>query len=171
MSIIIIGECFADDPAPFEAELAQREKQLGPNHPDVAEACSNLAILYNQKGETSQALPLYERALKIYEKHFGPEHPEVAHTLTDLAVLHLEQVRPKSTPHLHRLFCMAFTSLTKLSCEDYNDTCAFADTALCLQGRDGVGRPLLERALVIQERALGPDHPDVIAIKDVLNSE
>jgi centrosomal protein CEP104 len=40
-----------------------------------------------------------------------------------------------------------------------------------MQGRDAVGRPLLERALVIQEKALGPDHPDVIAIKDVLNSE
>ena len=39
-----------------------------------------------------------------------------------------------------------------------------------IQGRDAVGRPLLERALAIQEKALGPDHPDVIAIKDVLNS-
>lgn len=39
------------------------------------------------------------------------------------------------------------------------------------QGDDAVGRPLLERALVIQEQALGPDHPDVVAIKDVLNSD
>ena len=40
-----------------------------------------------------------------------------------------------------------------------------------LQGREQVGRPLLERALAIQTKALGPDHPDVLAIKDVLNSE
>lgn len=39
------------------------------------------------------------------------------------------------------------------------------------QGREEVGRPLLERALLIQEKALGPDHPDVLAIKDVLNSD
>jgi centrosomal protein CEP104 len=39
------------------------------------------------------------------------------------------------------------------------------------QGRDEIGRPLLERALNIQERHLGPDHPDVVAIRDVLNSE
>jgi len=38
------------------------------------------------------------------------------------------------------------------------------------QGNDDVGRPLLERALEIQEKALGPDHADVLAIKDVLNS-
>lgn len=30
---------------------------------------------------------------------------------------------------------------------------------------------MLERALRIQESALGPDHPDVLAIKDVLNTE
>lgn len=43
---------------------------------------------------------------------------------------------------------------------------------MCLmQGRDDVGRPLLERALRIQEAALGPNHPDVVAIRDVLNSE
>lgn len=58
----------------------------------MAESCSNLAILYNQRGDTAKALPLYERALKIYEKSYGPHHAEVAHTLTDLAVLHLEQV-------------------------------------------------------------------------------
>jgi centrosomal protein CEP104 len=40
-----------------------------------------------------------------------------------------------------------------------------------MQGRDAVGRPLLERALAIQEALLGPDHPDVQAIRDVLNSE
>lgn len=82
-----------DDPRPFEEELKQREKTLGPDHPDVAESCSNLAILYNQKGDAARAQPLYERALAIYEKQYGPDHPEVAHTLTDLAVLHLEAGR------------------------------------------------------------------------------
>lgn len=41
----------ADDPRPFEEELKAREAALGPDHPDVAESCSNLAILYNQKGD------------------------------------------------------------------------------------------------------------------------
>jgi tetratricopeptide (TPR) repeat protein len=82
----------AEDPAPFVSELTAREQQYGPNHPAVAESCSNLAILYNQKGNYNSALPLYERALAIYEANYGPNHQEVAHTLTDLAVLHLEQV-------------------------------------------------------------------------------
>lgn len=40
-----------------------------------------------------------------------------------------------------------------------------------MQGRDDLGRPLLERALAIQEQHLGPDHPDVVAIRDVLQEE
>ena len=40
-----------------------------------------------------------------------------------------------------------------------------------VQGRDDVGRPLLQRALALQENLLGPQHPDVIAIRDVLASE
>lgn len=43
----------ADDPAPFEAELRNRERQYGQSHPAVAESCSNLAILYNQRGDVS----------------------------------------------------------------------------------------------------------------------
>lgn len=42
---------------------------------------------------------------------------------------------------------------------------------VCMQGRDDIGRPLLQRAYDIQNKALGPNHPDVLAIADVLNSE
>ena len=72
-------------------ELRQREALYGPNHPNLADSLSNLAILYNQNGAYDKAQPLYERALHIYEAVHGPDHPDVAHTLTDLAVLHLEQ--------------------------------------------------------------------------------
>ncbi len=50
-------EALADDPAPFESELRSREKQYGGSHPAVAESCSNLAILYNQRGEVRRLRP------------------------------------------------------------------------------------------------------------------
>lgn len=123
------GVGMEEDPQVYEEELAMREEELGPEHPDVAESLSNLAILYNQKGEYDKAQPLYERALAIFERTQGKHSSDVAHTLTDLAVLHLEQ------------------------------------------GRDSEGRPLLERALAIQRANLGDDHPDVIAILEVLESD
>lgn len=100
----------AEDPAPFIAELSAREQQYGPNHPAVAESCSNLAILHNQKGDYAAALPLYERALAIYEANYGPNHQEVAHTLTDLAVLHLEQVSATSMCRKTRVGCPAVSA-------------------------------------------------------------
>ena len=87
-----VTEHSQDDPRAYEAELAARERTLGPDHPDVAESLTNIAILYNQRLEFAKAQPLYERALRIYEKARGPDHADVAHCLTDLAVLHLEQV-------------------------------------------------------------------------------
>jgi len=82
-----------EDPAPFEAELRAREAALGPGHPAVAEAASNLAIIYNQRGEPHLALPLYQRALAVWQAAHGPDHPDVAHALTDIAVIHLEAGR------------------------------------------------------------------------------
>ena len=89
----IVGAEFSvadEDPAPFEEELRRREATLGPSHPHVAEAASNLAIIYNQRGDGDRALPLYQRALTIWEMTHGPHHPDVAHALTDIAVILLE---------------------------------------------------------------------------------
>lgn len=40
-----------------------------------------------KKKKHIEALPLYERALKIYEDSFGHMHPRVGETLKNLAVL------------------------------------------------------------------------------------
>lgn len=43
-------------------------------------------IFFNKK-KHNEALPLYERALKIYEDSLGRMHPRVGETLKNLAVL------------------------------------------------------------------------------------
>jgi hypothetical protein len=70
--------------------------------------------------------------------------------------------------HLGHTFFLYVTRDKFKSCDLSDKRCT---VLLDLQGHDAVGRPLLERALMIQETALGPDHPDVIAIRDVLNTE
>ena len=91
-----------EDPAPFEDELRRREATLGLSHPAVAEAASNLAIIYNQRGDSGAALPLYQKALRIWESTYGPQHPEVAHALTDIAVILLEAGHDAEGKHLLR---------------------------------------------------------------------
>ena len=58
-----------------QRSLAMREKELGPNHPDVATTLNNLAVLYSEQGEYGRAEPLYVRALAIREKALGPPIP------------------------------------------------------------------------------------------------
>ncbi len=81
--------------------LAIREQVLGPNHPDVAKSLNNLATLYDlhneyvghttNRGMSTQAEPLYKRALAIWEQALGPNHLAVAAGLNNLAELYRHQ--------------------------------------------------------------------------------
>ena len=53
-------------------ELADR--QLSPEHPDVARSLNNLGLLYQEQGQYAQAEPLHKRALAIWEKALRPYH-------------------------------------------------------------------------------------------------
>lgn len=52
----------------------------------VLHICNKETFCYPKKKQI-EALPLYERALKIYEDSFGQMHPRVGETLKNLAVL------------------------------------------------------------------------------------
>jgi len=65
--------------------LAINEKSYGSEHPNVAAALSNLAILIEERfGRYEESEGLKRRALAIDEKSFGPDHPNVAIRLNNL---------------------------------------------------------------------------------------
>ena len=64
------------------------EKNVSPDHPDVAASLNNLAEIYRARGQYAEAEPLYNRSLAIYEKALGPDHPDVATILENLAALY-----------------------------------------------------------------------------------
>ena len=137
-----------EDPAVLESALRKQGQLLGDDHPDLAEVLTNLATAYTQREEFDKAHPLLKRVLDINEAHFGCDHSNVAHALTDLAVFHMEQVQRIGRRKAKR-----------------------KTPFVAGQGQDDEGRPLLERALLIQEKNLGADHPDVVAIRDVLAAD
>ncbi len=63
------------------------KKYLALDHPAFALGLHNVAMLYQRQGNYAQALPLYERALKIWETALGPDHLTVATALNNLAWL------------------------------------------------------------------------------------
>jgi Tfp pilus assembly protein PilF len=77
----------------FERTVTIFEKALGPEHPDLATALNNLALLNSAQGRHAEAEPLYKRSLAIREKALGPEHADVGQSLNNLALLYDAQGR------------------------------------------------------------------------------
>ncbi|MDB9702954.1 tetratricopeptide repeat protein [Rhodospirillales bacterium] len=75
----------------FARGLRLLEKSLGNDHPDVAMAFNNLALIHYAKSRLDQAEPLYRRALMIDERMLGHDHPGVATDLNNLALLYKKQ--------------------------------------------------------------------------------
>jgi tetratricopeptide (TPR) repeat protein len=71
----------------IEHGLELQEKFPGENSAQVAETLLTLADIYREEGKKDQskyanAVPLYERALRIQVKNAGPDHPKLLSILT-----------------------------------------------------------------------------------------
>ncbi len=73
--------------ATFERALRILEKQLGPNHPYVATAVSNLGRVHHALDSLQDAKAAFERALNINEAAFGANHPNVATDVNNLGMV------------------------------------------------------------------------------------
>ena len=137
------------------------EKSYGPDHPNVAIGLNNLAQLLQATNRLEEAEPLMRRALAIDEKSYGPEHPERRHRPQQpgaVAAGHepagggraadaagagdrRENLRAGPSRRRHRL-----NNLAQL---------------LQATNRLAEAEPLMRRALAIDEKSYGPDHPNV----------
>jgi hypothetical protein len=63
------------------------ERALGPEHPEVAIALRNLAVIHHCRREYERAEELYRRGLDIREKAFGPAHPATRRSRQEYAQL------------------------------------------------------------------------------------
>ena len=75
----------------FKRALSDRERALGPTHPDVASTLNGLADLYRRDSRHAEAEPLFLRALSILQK--APPDDTLGATLNNLALLYQEQGR------------------------------------------------------------------------------
>jgi tetratricopeptide (TPR) repeat protein/CHAT domain-containing protein len=144
-----------------QRSLALAEGQFGPDHPDVAEAVNNLALLSQVQGRYDEAERLHRRALAITEKTRGPEHPDVGTSLSNLASLYQALGRYAEAEPLHQ---RALTITEQARGPEHPDVGIRLNNLAELfraQGRYAEAEPLYRRSLAIFEKALGPDHPNV----------
>ena len=127
----------------------------GPDHPNVAASLGNQARVYDTQGRYTEAETLFKRALAINEKTLGANHPKLAKGLDDMAEFFESQKRTAETTALYRRSLggirEAVLSLDRL---------AGALFAGGLSADFGEIEALYQRALDIEEKALGPDSPN-----------
>ncbi len=58
-----------------ERTLADRERMLGPDHPDTLTSRGDLAVAYQDAGRAAEAIPLHEQTLAACERVLGLDHP------------------------------------------------------------------------------------------------
>ena len=118
--------------------LAIHEKALGPEHATTATSLSNLGNVLYLQGKHEEAEKIYRRALQLREKVLGREHPDVATSLNNLANVIQELGKDRQV------------TASEAIARARVGTGAGAITEV-----EGMYR----RALAIQEKALGPEHP------------
>jgi tetratricopeptide (TPR) repeat protein len=141
-----------DAPAPESSELA------------AARLIAGLAdYRHYALGASSQARPLYQRALALREKQLGPDHPDTAESLNNFALsLRDEGDLEAARPLLER----ALAVNEKAFGRDHAVTATSVNNLALLlhaQGDIAAARPLFERALAGVEKAHGGDHPATAA--------
>jgi len=116
--------------------VAIHERTLGKEHPITATSLSNLGNVLYLQGKFKQAEAVHRRALAVREKVLGAEHPDTATSMNNLANVLQEQGKDE------------LLAPSEARVQAQSNLQAYTET-----------ETLFRKALAIQERTLGPDHP------------
>jgi|JI10StandDraft_1071094.scaffolds.fasta_scaffold07591_9 serine/threonine protein kinase/tetratricopeptide (TPR) repeat protein len=137
------------------------EESLGPEHPSVTAAISNIAIQHIETENYEEAIRLSEQALELDRRILGPNHPDVALSLHSLATIYMNRGEYARSKVLHE----EALAILEAAFGDVHPTIAVLLNSLgnlyTYQRAYADALPIHERALRIREATLGPDHPDV----------
>jgi tetratricopeptide (TPR) repeat protein len=112
-------------------------------------------------GRFAEALPLYERALRIVEAALGPDHVDVASRLNEVGRALSDLGRSAEALLVQERALRIDEAVLGLDHTGVATDLNEVGRALSDLGRSAEALPLQERALRIDEAVLGPDHPDV----------
>ena len=152
----------------FEQNLADRERILGPNHPDTLASRNNLASAYRSADRLEQATDLLEQNLTEALRILGPDHPHTLIIRDNLARAYrsagrLEQAIDLLEQNLADSERILGPNRPHTPASRNNLARAYQDA-----GRLEQAIGLFEQTLADRERVLGPDHPHTLTSRDNL---
>ncbi|MDR1439419.1 MAG: tetratricopeptide repeat protein [Clostridiales bacterium] len=140
--------------------MAIRERLLGKDAVDTAEAYSFAATIFSAQGACASALKWYSKALAVYERLLGPEHPFTATTYNNIALAYSSRGDYKKALDRYQ---KALIIKKRVFGEEHPDTAAtYSNIATVYADSEEYPKALewYRKALSIKEKVLGKKHPD-----------
>ncbi|MET0400232.1 MAG: tetratricopeptide repeat protein [Longimicrobiaceae bacterium] len=148
--------------------LPALEKTLGAYHHEVADAQTNLALLYSKRGEHDRADSLFRRAVTINEVTWGSEHPRVAFVMRNWAgALEARGDMTGAVAKVEReieILRRAYGGASPTTATALNHLAVLRHS----MGDHVHADSLLRDALDVHERTAGPRHPDLASVLENL---
>jgi tetratricopeptide (TPR) repeat protein len=148
--------------------LEIREKALGPQDPLVAASLGNLADAFMRQGRLGEAEVLYQRALRILETttEYAFSLAATNYKLAELYFRHWK--RDSRRLSMAEVFYRRSLSVLEGHRTNAHGLLGLSMSALAelyvAERRYAEAEPLLIRALTVQEKTLGPEHPRVAEV-------
>ena len=153
-----------------EPLLADQERVLGADHPDILATRGNLAIAFQMAGRTAEAITLFEQNLADEEQVLGADHPDILATRGNLAEAYRLAGRTAEAITLDE---QTLADRERVLGADHPDTLATrGNLAIAFQmaGRTAEAITLFEQNLADEEQVLGADHPRTLTTRNNLAS-
>jgi eukaryotic-like serine/threonine-protein kinase len=146
----------------------ERERTLGPQHPDTLSARHRLAMALERESKHAEAETEGRAVLALREKVLGPEHPDTLNTRRNLALVLEHEGKYTEAENDYRAVLVL---QDKLLGPEHPDTLITRDNlALALeeQGLYAKAEPEFRAVLALREKVLGPDHPETLKTRNNL---
>ena len=138
---------------------------LGPDHPDILTARSNLAAAHRQAGHLSTAIDMHQALLADDTRVLGPDHPRTLTTRGNLALAYLEAGHLSTSIAMYEAL---LADCTRVLGPDHPRTLATrGNLAAAHQDAGSLQKAIdmYEALLADCTRVLGPDHPDTLTAR------
>ena len=148
--------------------LNERERALGPGHPDTLATRYRLAIALAFQGQYAEAETEFRTVIKLREKVLGPEHPDTLKTRNGLAVVLQWQGKYAETETEYRA---VIKLKEKALGPEHPSTLATRNnlaTILYDRGNYAEAETELRTVTKLRENVLGPQNPDTLETRSNL---
>src|SRR5260221_5897218 len=142
--------------------LEERERALGPEHPDTLKTRHYLANAFDHEGKYAEAEAEYRAVLELEEKVLGPEHPDALNTRSTLASTLAHQGNyPEAEAELRAVIKLR----EKVLGPEHPDTLKTRNNLanpLINQGKYAEAEAEFRAAVKLSEKVFGPEHHNTL---------